>query len=186
MSLDWVGLPCRAIFYQQVVTCVGFEVLTVVTMKTTVTPCSMIDKYQSFWGICCLNSQGRRDSYSMQKIKELVAPKRWCLRIEPHCVTFQKTVALKSIIFWNGTPYSLAEIYRRCEELNVYIFSSRINRTRKQKLGLSNLFSPGVTVVLRWNCGTSLVSEIVYSTKYNRKHNVVFQSKISRQWHGKY
>jgi hypothetical protein len=44
-----------------------FKVLTVVNVKKSVfwdmTPCSLIDMYQSFGGTCCLDAQGTRVSY---------------------------------------------------------------------------------------------------------------------------
>jgi hypothetical protein len=159
------------------------------TIKTTVyrdvTPCSLVDKHQRFLRNLLPPFSGQ-ESFLFNAVKELVAPKRRCLRIEPHCITFRKKVALKNTIFWNETPYILAEIYRRCEELSAYIFRIRINRTRKQKLGLSKIFSPRVTVALRWNCGRGSFLEIICNKRYNRTRSVVFRNEISRQLHGKY
>jgi hypothetical protein len=47
---------------QQLLHCVGFEVLTVVSTKIAVfwvvAPCSLVEVYQRFSGPCCLHYQG--------------------------------------------------------------------------------------------------------------------------------
>jgi hypothetical protein len=65
--IQYVGSPevhCVTFFQLGVDTCMRFEVVMQSNMEDTllwiVMPCSLVDRYQHFGGICCLCQAGRR------------------------------------------------------------------------------------------------------------------------------
>jgi hypothetical protein len=56
-------------------TVAGYEILTAVTMKSTVTPCDLVQVHQYLAGTSCLNLHGQCPAYSDDEGK-YVFPKR--------------------------------------------------------------------------------------------------------------